>query len=619
MPSMRSLSATTWCAACTRPRPITAAAQATAGEAKILFREDGSAVQLDATSGFTLTTATGGHLAAPTGSMDFDEHNQPRHGHLEGGVRWTRRSGNRQMHGTRPAAELEFTAQGRVAPCAHLERGVEMHSEELSQTAAMPDSGRRHAREPDLALAGGRCGVPRCAGHGQVEPAIDSRQRRRGGYGREPARQGGACALQAGGRRGDGRVRAGFGIDGDDRDWATPALRKPPRREPRQTTSGDRLEAHFAAGAGSEAAERSARAGGLGSETQIQSAALDGHVVLVQAAGGKAGAQPKPPMRATAGRAVYEGAGEWLHLTVSPRVEDGGMQLTADKIDVSQESGDAFAHGNVKATWLDTGKQADGQAAAAQAGQHVAGRAGPGARHCAGGATAPGATSEATFRGHARLWQQANSIAGPVIVLDRRSRRWWRAARTAAEPVRVVLLSAGGLEPGAAPGKEAAAKSGSAFGDPGARGRAGVLRRRAQGGDAWRRAGHGGCGDRRRRPRFPTEVELYLLPPGNHARQRTAAQGQVDRMTASGHVVITSQGRRGTGEQLMYSSETGEYVLTGTAAAPPRMTDPARGNVTGEALIFHSRDDSVSIEGGGRETRTETTVRQGEGRSEPQR
>ena len=56
-------------------------------------------------------------------------------------------------------------------------------------------------------------------------------------------------------------------------------------------------------------------------------------------------------MHAWAGKAVYEGTGEWLHLTLSPRVEDGGMELTADKVDVSQQSGDAFAHGNVKATW----------------------------------------------------------------------------------------------------------------------------------------------------------------------------------------------------------------------------------------------------------------------------
>ena len=90
-------------------------------------------------------------------------------------------------------------------------------------------------------------------------------------------------------------------------------------------------------------------------------------------------------------------------------------------------------------------------------------------------------------------------------------------------------------------------------------------------------------------------------------------------MTARGNVVVSSEGRRGTGEQLVYTTESGEYVLTGTAATPPRITDPLQGTVTGEALIFHSRDDSVSIEGGGRETRTETTVRQANGKREPQR
>jgi len=68
------------------------------------------------------------------------------------------------------------------------------------------------------------------------------------------------------------------------------------------------------------------------------------------------------------------------------------------------------------------------------------------------------------------------------------------------------------------------------------------------------------------------------------------------------------QGRKGSGEKLEYRGETGNYVLTGTAANPPRMTDPTRGDVTGEALIFNSRDDSVSVEGGGRKTLTETTL-----------
>jgi lipopolysaccharide export system protein LptA len=107
-------------------------------------------------------------------------------------------------------------------------------------------------------------------------------------------------------------------------------------------------------------------------------------------------------------------------------------------------------------------------------------------------------------------------------------------------------------------------------------------------------------------------VELLLIPAGN--RESSTGQAQVDRMTATGHVVLTSEGRRGTGEHLVYSGVTGDYVLTGTAAAPPRMTAPGQGSVTGEALIFHSRDDSVSIEGGGHETRTETTAPQAHGR-----
>jgi lipopolysaccharide export system protein LptA len=103
------------------------------------------------------------------------------------------------------------------------------------------------------------------------------------------------------------------------------------------------------------------------------------------------------------------------------------------------------------------------------------------------------------------------------------------------------------------------------------------------------------------------EVELQLLPAGNHG-ENAGGQAQVDHITARGHVQVSSEGRRGVGEQLVYTGETGEYVLTGTASALPRMIDAARGSVTGEALIFHSRDDSVSIEGGGRKTTTETTA-----------
>ncbi|MGB6723425.1 MAG: hypothetical protein WBE72_21685, partial [Terracidiphilus sp.] len=105
------------------------------------------------------------------------------------------------------------------------------------------------------------------------------------------------------------------------------------------------------------------------------------------------------------------------------------------------------------------------------------------------------------------------------------------------------------------------------------------------------------------------QVDLLLMPAGSQGQAGHAGgQAQVDRMTATGRVTVTSQGRRGVGEQLVYTGADGKFVLTGSAASPPRLTDPERGSVTGEALIFDSRDDSVSIEGGAQETRTETTA-----------
>jgi lipopolysaccharide export system protein LptA len=212
------------------------------------------------------------------------------------------------------------------------------------------------------------------------------------------------------------------------------------------------------------------------------------------------------------------------------------------------------------------------------------------------------ATSEATFRGHARLWQQANSVSAPVIVLDRA--RQTMVARTAdsSEPVRAVMLSAAG--PGTA--RDAGGKTQEPS----------VIR--VSGGDlkysdAERKAVmHGSTAgivtaETGTATVNSNELELLLLPTGNHAGKDGGA-AQVDRMTARGHVVVASQGRKGTGEQLVYTSQSGEYVLTGTASLRPRMTDPARGTATGEALIFNSRNDSVSIEGGGRKTTTETTA-----------
>jgi lipopolysaccharide export system protein LptA len=583
--------------------------QATAGEAKIQFRDDGSAERLDATGGFTLTTATGTHLAAPMGTMDFGQRNQPSHGHLQGGVTMDsvkaadKAGAERQEHGTSPTAELEFTAQGELRH-AHLERGVSMDTEEVNESAGEPLKVHRHWRSPVAEVEF------RDAGKGRMEPAlihgtggvVVTGESQRGNGKPEPSK---LAADDLTAQLSKGAVLSamvGLGHAAMEQTTATGT---------RQITTGDRLEAHFAAApsGATQAADRPGARNASASAAQIQAATVEGHVVLVEEPAAKPGAQPEAPMRATAGRAVYEGAGEWLHLTVNPRFEDGGLQMTADKIDVSQDTGDAFAHGNVKASWVQTA------AAGAQAGrggnQGTVALGGQGPAHVvASEAQLHQPTGEATFRGQARLWQQANSVAAPVIVLDRLKQTLVARSADAADPVRAVLLSVSSAEPGKA---QAASE---AKGEAGKQGAPAVIRMR--GGDlkysdaerkAVMRGGSLGAvtAETGTATSISNEVELILLPAGNHAG-RDGGAAQVDRMTARGKVTISSQGRRGTGEQLVYTGENGEYVLTGTAAVLPKMTDSVRGTVTGEALIFHGRDDSVSIEGGGRKTTTETTA-----------
>jgi lipopolysaccharide export system protein LptA len=570
---------------------------ATAEDAKILFRDDGSAERLDATNGFKMTTVAGGRMAAPTGVLEFDEHNQPRHGHLEGGVTIDEDNRGRQVHGTAPGMEMEFTSEGQLRR-AHLERGVEITTNERSGVGGTAARTHRAWRSPvaDVEF--------RNAGHGSVEPAaihgsqgvVVSGENQRGS---------GPVALS---RLTANDVWGAFGADSvltSMTGTGHASMEQTTVAGAHQTTSGDRLVAHFAAGqgkgtgAGSKSGDRGEQANG----TEIQSATVEGNVVLVQAPAEKQGAAAESPMRATAGRAVYEQTGEWLHLTESPRVEDGGLQLVADKLDVSQSSGDAFAHGNVKATWLGgdaagAGKQGR-SAVAPQAQAATLGGQGP-SHAIAAEAQIHQATGEATFRGQARLWQQADSISAPEIVLNRDRQILVARSASAAEPVRVVLLTAVSVAPGKAgkPGESSVVRVRGSDLKYSAAERKAVM--------------HGGAAgsvvaETAEATTVSSEVDLVLLPPGNHAGKDGAA-AQVDTMTARGHVTITSQDRKGSGEQLVYSSGTGEYVLTGTAAAPPRMTDPAHGTVSGEALIFNSRDDSVSIEGGGRKTTTETTA-----------
>jgi lipopolysaccharide export system protein LptA len=589
--------------------------KASAGAATILFRSDGSAERMDAKDGFALTTANGGHVAAPVGWLEFNEKNQPQRGYLEGGVTMDAATqadkSERQSHGSSPTAALEFSADGELRH-AHLERGVELTSEEHSNEQSGPQAVSRTWKSPVADVE-----FRQVADSDQVEPEWI--------HGVEGVvitgvtQHGNGTPLPS--RLAADDMTANFGPHAtisDLKGVGHASIAETTAAGARQTSSGDRLEARFvqertngdAAGGN---ANKDGQHGGAGA-AQIEAAVLEGHVTMTQQPAAKPGSGPAdastaaPAMRATAGRADYAGAGEWVHLTESPWVDDGGLQLAADKIDVSQASGDAFAHGDVKATWLNQGTEAaspQGKARSGAANRTAAGFGGQGPSHViADEAQMNRARGEATFRGNARLWQDANSVAAPVIVLSQLKQTLLATSTDAKTPVRVVMVGTSVAEPGA----KSSNRSESKKEDPEVtRVSGGSLRYSDAEHKALMVAGNAGrvVVETATARTVADEVELFLMLPENHAG-KNGGSAQVDKMTARGHVVVTSQGRRGTGTQLLYSSESGNYVLTGTAGEQPRMTDPVRGTVTGEALIFHSRDDSVSIEGGAGETATDT-------------
>ncbi len=85
------------------------------------------------------------------------------------------------------------------------------------------------------------------------------------------------------------------------------------------------------------------------------------------------------------------------------------------------------------------------------------------------------------------------------------------------------------------------------------------------------------------------DAQVFLTETGPGQASR------LDRMVARGHVQLLQPGRRGTGEQLVYTAGDGNYLLTGTAAEPPRASDAQKGATTGAALLFRNGDNSVEV------------------------
>jgi lipopolysaccharide export system protein LptA len=648
---------------------------AQAANALIHFRQDGSVMRLDGSGGVDIKTLKGSHVTAPIGTLDFDEHNHPSHGLLEGGARLEMSQPARQVQGTSPIARLLFDGEGQLSQ-AHMEQGVLFNTEQQVTTAKGISAQVKRSWTSKTADVAFSPLLPGGKGAGKPNQLPDHRMSQNHAQGGVEPRTihgyGGVVITSETSSAGTvtpsklsadtvvaelapGSVLSSLVGTGHA------AFEQRTAAGVHQSSNSDQLDVRFvpvttasdAPAQGNPEAKKQAIAG----DAQISSIVQIGHVVLVQdpapprpGQSGQTGQAAQSQIRATASRSDYDGESQILHLTGTPRVRDGALDMTANQIDFARNTGDAFAHGDVKASWSEAGSQSPSPAGSGLLGGNGRGGNGLGGNgpvHAiAAEAELHQSTQEVIFRAAdpssksqagnlPRLWQAANSVSAPLITLNRQKQTLTAQADGAAKPVRTVLVS--NPAPKSSPGTPESGKTdpekteSQKMGTKSKPDAPSVIRVRS--GELHYSEGerlalfHSGSVGSVTMETTATggvatvvsrDAEVKLLPAGVHANRQNAGSGNesdgapsrtnasVDQLISLGHVTVDWPDRKGTGEKLVYLSEDGTFTLTGTAAAPPRMTDQARGAVTGSALIYHSRDGSVTVEGDGAKTATDT-------------
>src|SRR6266851_3344188 len=580
---------------------------AQAQRAIVHMRKDGAPERVEAEGEVTLTQGDGGRVTAQRADTVLNANNQPQSVRLYGGVRYGADEPLRQAKGEAKEGLATFDRMGRLEHVA-LNGAVHLDERVRASEAASELWNEREleAGTVELALAAEGAGKPQIR---EAKASGDARLKvvnaaAKGGRGPTSSALAGdvltAHFVEAGGRQRLEQVR-GMGHT---------ALRRVSETGVEDTSSGDTIDVLFAkakADAGRGVAGTQARkaktkaAEGQGAE-EISSAVQQGNVVMthrpVRRPGdsGAAGEQ-----RATAEKAVYDGPTERVTLTGGVKVTDAGSALWAEKVAMEQRSGDGVAEGSVKASYL---QAKAGEAASGEVVHVLAARAEM--KRAADQVTFYGAAG-----GQARLWQGGSQVEAPVILFDQKQRRLMArgAGQGAAMAVHAVLV------------RGEAARSGA--------GKAGAVRvtsRELNYSDEARKAEFSGgvqvdSADGRMRGQ---QAVVYLQAAGAGSGKPVAAGkpagaggflgGSVQQVVLMGRIEMDQPGRRATGEQLVYTADDGLFVLTGTAAAPPKVMDDVRGMVTGASLQFHAGDESVVISNGGnsgagQRVRTETRVK----------
>ena len=283
-------------------------------------------------------------------------------------------------------------------------------------------------------------------------------------------------------------------------------------------------------------------------------------------------------------RARYAPADQILVLTGAPRIIDSGMATTARIVRLNRATGDGFAEGTVKTTYSDLKPQPNGALLASSDPIHVT----------ADSMAAHNSPSLATYKGNARLWQDANMVEAPTIQFEK-NQRTVVAESNAQQKVSTALTSA-----------DKNGKSTPVH----------VTSNQLAYYDSERMAHYEGEVVARSTDLTLTssQMDVFFSPATQSAdRQVSSPTGssasggapaaahlspespaKVEKIIASGSVVVTEPNRRATGEKLTYTSADDKFFLIGGS---PSIFDAERGKVTGVSLTLYRRDDRVVVNG----------------------
>jgi lipopolysaccharide export system protein LptA len=605
--------------------------QARADQATVDFRRDGTAEKIDAAGHVRMKTDDGATVDSDIAHILLDAKSQPTRADLAGGVRFVSAKDNETMHGSSGSGTLLFVPASAGKPAQTQLRQAEFrdHVQFDQEVVGISGDPRGHAQKQlqaqkvilEFAASPSGRGAEARTAVAEGSPVLTLRQlpskgpqqTTRVSADRLVAKLGAGNSIQ----QLDGTNHAEIAqssSDGAHNSSRGDVLHVTFAQRPAQDS---RLVTQSRTARHKNSAHPSARM-----ESAIETATLDGNVTLTEtpaarkaasASGNKPGpAIPPETLTGWAQHAEYHASTQLLHLTGNPRIAEGsGMQMAADQIDYHRDSQNAAAVGHIRATYT----QPPRREAAPE--KPLPSMSGSGPVHIvAERATMDHDSNRELFYGApgnpARMWQDPDSLLAPVIEIDRDQDqlRAWGENTGSAPVVSANFTTALGRQQHAT--VVSVHSQTLVYSDKARQGDFHGSVEASQGGEAI----------------HADDAVLYLKPAASgsapssnpqkslestaqEAKERSPAKqnSQLERLVATGHVVFTQPGRKGTGEKLVYTTDDGRYVLSGTESAPPQLWDRVHGTTTGEALIFSSQDDKVEVSGGKSSAITETRAK----------